>query len=401
MFKTFQATRKACYIGYLTQAIVINYIPLLYVTFQTSLGLTLSQISLLICINFGIQMLTDIGSAPLVARIGNRASVVLAHILCGAGMIALAILPNILPYTFPAVILSVVICSIGGGLIEVMVSPILEACPSEHKSSQMSLLHSFYCWGQAGVVLVSTLIFLVAGVERWPYIACFWGLIPLVNAAFFAMVPIRPLVEEGEGESRLALMRRPLFWAMMGLMLSAGACEITMSQWASTFAEMGLGVSKAVGDLLGPCMFALFMGISRILTAILSKRISLYTLIGGSFLLCILSYVITVAAPLPILSLLGCGLCGLSVGAMWPGTYSIASEKIPRGGFPLFALLACGGDIGCTLGPTLAGQVASHWGGDLKIAFTVAILYPLFGFLVILGLRLRRKSAEKTTETRD
>lgn len=394
MRHNFKCTVFACYIAYLTQALVINFTPLLYVTFQTDLGLTLSQISLLIAVNFGTQMLTDIGSSPIVERIGHRAAVVLAHIFCSAGMVGLAVLPALMQNDFLAIIIPTVICGVGGGLIEVMVSPIIEACPTEHKSAQMSLLHSFYCWGQAGVVLLTTLLFSLFGLEHWPIFACLWALIPLCDVFLFVVVPINDLVKQGEGETRRQLLSRPTFWAMMGLMLCAGAAEITMAQWASGFAETGLGVSKAVGDLLGPCLFALLMGTARVLSAVLSERLSLYTLMSGSCLLCIFSYLIAVLVPHPVIALLGCGLCGLSVGVLWPGTFSLAAKHLPMGGFPMFAILAFCGDMGCTTGPTAAGQIAVACGGDLKAAFLFALIFPICELLLLAFLR---KKDNKTT----
>ena len=391
MRHNFKYTVLACYIAYLTQAMVINFTPLLYVTFQTELGLTLSQISLLIAVNFGTQMLTDISSSPIVERIGHRAAVVTAHIFCSAGMIGLYVFPAVMQNDFAAIILSTVICGIGGGLIEVMVSPIMEACPTKHKSAQMSLLHSFYCWGQAGVVLISTLLFAIFGLEHWPLFACLWALIPACDIVLFAVVPINDLVNEGEGETRRALLSRPLFWALMGLMICSGAAEITMAQWASGFAEAGLGVPKAMGDLLGPCLFALLMGTARVLSALLSGRVSLYTLMGGSCALCILSYLIAVLAPHPVIALLGCGLCGLSVGVLWPGTFSLAAKKLPRGGFPMFAILAFCGDVGCMTGPTLAGRIADACGGDLKAAFLFTLLFPICAIALLILLRRSKK----------
>ena len=392
MRHNFKHTVLACYIAYLTQALVINFTPLLYVTFQTELGLSLSQISLLIALNFGTQMLTDISSSPIVERIGHRTAVVLAHVCCSVGMIGLYVFPALMANDFHAILLSTVICGVGGGLIEVMVSPILEACPTKHKSAQMSLLHSFYCWGQAGVVLISTLLFAIFGLDKWPLLACLWAIIPLCDIFLFALVPINDLVKEGEGETRRALLSRPLFWAMMGLMICAGASEITMAQWASGFAEAGLGVPKAMGDLLGPCLFALLMGTARVLSAVLSGRVSLYTLMGGSCLLCIFSYLIAVIAPHPVIALLGCGLCGLSVGVLWPGTFSLAAKKLPRGGFPMFAILAFCGDVGCMTGPTVAGQIADARGGDLKAAFLFTLIFPIGALLLLWLLRRTQKS---------
>ena len=396
MRHNFKYTVIACYIAYLTQALVINFTPLLYITFQTELGLSLSQISLLIAINFGTQMVTDLCSSPIVEHIGHRAAVVLAHIFCSAGMIGLAVLPPIMENDFLAIIIPTVICGVGGGLIEVMVSPIMEACPTERKSAQMSLLHSFYCWGQAGVVLISTLFFAIFGLEYWPVFSCLWALIPMCDIFLFLFVPINDLVREGEGETRRQLLSHPTFWAMMGLMFCAGASEITMSQWASGFAEAGLGVPKAIGDLLGPCLFALLMGLSRILSAVLSDRVSLNRLMRVSCILCILSYLIAIFAPHPIIALLGCGLCGLSVGAMWPGIFSLSAEHIPLGGFPMFAILAFCGDLGCTTGPTVAGQIAVACQGDLKAAFLFALIFPACALAILLALRRGKKSSGRS-----
>lgn len=398
MRHSYKYTMLACYIGYLTQAIMINYIPLLYVTFQTSLGLSLSQISLLIAFNFGSQMLTDLCSSPLVERIGHRAAVVLSQVLCSLGMLGFAALPALLPDTpYLAILIPTVICGIGGGLIEVMISPILEACPTTNKSVHMSLLHSFYCWGQAAAVLVSTVLFLLFGVESWQAVALLWACIPLIDAILFALVPIRDLVREGEGETRRRLLSRPMMWAVMGLMLCAGAVEITMAQWASAFAESGLGVSKALGDLLGPCLFAVLMGTARLITAALSPRVALTTLMRVSLVLCILSHLITILAPHPLLSLCGCALCGLSVGALWPGTFSLAAERLPQGGFPMFALLAFCGDVGCTLGPTVAGQIAAAAGGDLRAAFLFALIFPICALILLRTLRPAHRAAISPT----
>ncbi|MBQ7322802.1 MAG: MFS transporter [Clostridia bacterium] len=393
MRTNFKYTVVACYIAYLTQALVINFTPLLYVTFQTDLGLTLSQISLLIAFNFGTQMLTDIGSSPIVERIGHRTAVVLAHVLCSAGMVGLAVLPRLMADKFLAIAIATVVCGVGGGLIEVMVSPIMEACPTEHKSAHMSLLHSFYCWGHAGVVLLSTLLFSLFGLRLWPYVACLWALIPLCDVFLFAFVPIRDLVQEGGGESRRQLLSHRSFLMLMGLMFCAGAAEITMAQWASGFAEAGLGVPKAMGDLLGPCLFALLMGSARLLSAALAGRVSLYALMGGSSLLCVASYLIAVFAPHPVIALLGCALCGLSVGVMWPGTFSLAAEHLPRGGFPMFAILAFCGDLGCMLGPTASGQLASLCGGDMRVIFLFALIFPI-GAIALLAM-LRRNLVKR------
>lgn len=399
MSLTFRSTQRACYLGYFTQALIINFTPLLYVTFVTDYGLTFSHLSLLIALNFGVQLLTDIFSASIIDRISPRTAIVTAHGLAALGMVLLALLPHYMANAFAAILIATVTSSIGGGLIEVLVSPILEACPADltesdtdknssrhaqRKNARMSLLHSFYSWGQASVVLLSTLFFALTGAKNWPVMAMIWSIIPLFNAFYYARVPMRPLVPKGEGESKRSLFSRPLFLALCCLMICAGASELTISQWAPAFAEAGLGISKTAGNLLGLCLFAMLMGTSRIVCARLLHRFSIGSLLCASFALCIFSYLIIVLVPIPVVSLLGCGLCGLAVGFLWPGTFSLAARTLPRGGYAMFAILSCGGDIGCMLGPTMAGRIADFAGGDLKAAFAFGLIFPVVGLIVTL-----------------
>lgn len=386
MKPSYQKTIYACFIGYIVQAIVNNFVPLLFLTFEKTYRIPLSRITMLITINFGIQLLVDLLSAGFVDKIGYRISVVLAHIFAAVGLAGLVFLPDLLPDPFAGLLLAVCIYALGGGLIEVLISPIVESCPTDNKEKAMSLLHSFYCWGHVGVVLLSTIFFSVFGIVNWKILACIWALVPVLNACLFVRTPIAPLIEEGEtGMSMGELFCSKVFWLMM---LCAGASEQAVSQWASTFAEKGLGVTKTIGDLAGPMLFAILMGSSRAFYGKAGHRMDLDRFMLCSSVLCILSYLLIVFSPLPVFSLVGCGICGLSVGIMWPGTFSKASSALRRGGTAMFALLALAGDLGCSGGPTLVGAVASAASDNLKIGILVAIIFPV---VMALGVCLCKK----------
>lgn len=394
MNNNYNKTITACFVGYIVQAIVNNFTPLLFLFFQRSYHVPLSQITLLVTFNFGIQLLVDLLSVGFVDRIGYRASMILAHVLSAAGLIFLTVLPEILPTPFAGILIAVMIYAVGGGLLEVLVSPVVEACPSDNKEKAMSMLHSFYCWGHAGVVLISTLFFYVAGIENWKILAVIWALIPAGNAVAFMKVPIAPLMEEGEtGFTLKELFRIKIFWVLLIMMVCAGASEQAVSQWASTFAEKGLGISKTAGDLAGPMAFAILMGSSRLFYGKYGDRIDLDRFMIGSSFLCILSYLGISLFPMPGLSLIACAVCGLSVGIMWPGTFSKASATLPKGGTAMFALLALGGDVGCSGGPTLVGMVSGALGDNLKMGVLAGIVFPvmLLAGVIVCG-RVKKRT---------
>lgn len=388
----YRKTMSACFIGYIVQAIVNNFVPLLFVTFQNSYQIPLSKITLLITVNFLIQLLIDLLSAGFIDKIGYRASILLAHICSVAGIVALTVLPELLPDPFMGILISVMIYAIGGGLIEVLISPIVEACPSDNKEKAMSLLHSFYCWGHVGVVLLSTAFFAVFDTEHWRALALIWAVIPLCNLILFAKVPIYSLNEDGEkGCGMRDLFRMPTFWLLMVMMLCAGASEQAVSQWASTFAEQGLGVTKTVGDLAGPMAFAFLMGTSRLIYGKFGERMKLDRFMRYSVLLCIAAYLVIAFVPISAFGLIGCAVCGFSVGILWPGTFSKASAEIKNGGTVLFAMLALAGDVGCAGGPTLAGFVSSAFGNNLHIGVLSAIVFPVVMLVSLLLAGKRRK----------
>lgn len=386
MLKKYKGTICACFIGYIVQAIVNNFVPLLFLTFQSQYGISLSKITLLVTFNFGLQLLIDLLSILFIDRIGYRLSMVLAHIFAAVGLLLLTILPEVTTDPFHGILVAVMVYAIGGGLLEVLVSPIVEACPSDNKEKTMSLLHSFYCWGHVGVVLLSTLFFVIAGIDNWKILAILWAVIPLLNTFLFTQVPIGSLIaEDEEGLSMKELLREKFFWIFIILMVCAGASEQAVGQWASIFMEKGLQISKTLGDLVGPMTFAVCMGLARVFYGKYGEKIKLERFMMGSALVCVLSYIIIAFIPLPVAGVIGCSICGFAVGIMWPGTFSMASAKIRNGGTAMFALMALAGDLGCTSGPTLVGMVSGLFSENLRIGILVAVVFPL---VLLIGIWL-------------
>ena len=389
----YKSTIRACFAGYVVQAVVNNFVPLLFLTFQSQYGIPLSQVTLLITINFALQLAVDGVSVFFIDRIGYRAAAVIAHICAALGLVGLAFLPDLLPSPFAGLLLSVLLYALGGGLLEVIVSPIVESCPSDHKAQTMSILHSFYCWGSAGVIVISTLFLKIFGASSWKILAAIWALLPLANCFVFTKVPLAPLVAEGGTSMHIGqLFRSRVFWVIMLMMLCAGASEQAVSQWASTFAEKGLGVSKAVGDLAGPTVFALLMATSRLLYGKFGVKIDLNKAMMASALLCVVSYLLIGLTNSPVLGLVGVGLCGLAVGIFWPGTFSTAAASLRGGGTAMFALMALAGDLGCSGGPTLAGAIAGAFGDNLRLGILCAVAFPA---LMTLGILLIRRTDAK------
>lgn len=384
----YRKTLLACYLGFITQAISANFAPLLFLTFKNTYGIPLEKIALIPLVFFATQILVDFAATKFADRIGYRICVVTSQAVSAAGLALLAILPGLLPDPFVGILIAVVLYATGAGLIEVLVSPIVEACPFENKDGMMSLLHSFYCWGCVGVVLGSTLFFTVFGLENWKILALIWAIVPFYNTFNFIRCPIERLVEDGEGMGMGLLLRMPLFWLMAFLMMCAGASETSMFQWASAFTESALGVTKAVGDLAGPCLFAVLMGIARVYYGKMSERMDLTKTILYSGMLCLFCYLLASLSSAPVFGLIGCALCGLSVGIMWPGTLSISAQKCPRGGTAMFALLALAGDLGASVGPSSVGKIANWANGGLKSGLFFSAVFPA---LLIVGLVFLKK----------
>ena len=381
--KNYKKTKIACYLGFITQAIAANFAPLLFLKFHSDYNISLGNIALISTCFFFTQLVVDIFCARFVDRIGYRTCIVASEVSSALGLIGLAFLPEILPNPFTGIIISVMIYAIGSGLIEVLCSPIIEACPFENKEATMSLLHSFYCWGSVGTILVSTVFFVIFGIDSWKWLAVLLALVPAINIYNFATCPIEYLVEDGEGLSISALFRMPVFWVAMILMVCSGASELSMSQWASAYAEAALGLSKTMGDLLGPCLFAVAMGICRILYGKYGEKVNLSKFMLGSGILCVGCYILASLFSNPVIGLAGCILCGFSVGIMWPGTLSISSKKFPSGGTAMFALLAMAGDMGGSVGPVIVGRVTQLAGDNIRTGMTVGLIFPV---VLVAGL---------------
>ena len=392
MTKNYNKTLLACYLGFITQAICANFAPLLFLKFHSDYAISLGQIALIPAAFFLTQLMVDVICARFVDRIGYRRSVITSALTSAVGLAGLAFIPDLLADPFVGIMICVVVYAVGSGLIEVLVSPIVEACPFNHKEAVMSLLHSFYCWGSVGVILLSSLFFTAFGIGSWRVMACLWALIPLYNIYNFATCPIERLTEEGEGMTIGQLLRTPLFWLAILLMVCAGASEMGMAQWASAYAEAALGFPKAVGDLAGPCLFAAAMGVSRVIYGKFGARIDLTRYMIGSGLLCLCCYLLASLARNPALGLIGCVLCGFSVGIMWPGTISVISPRLPRGGTALFALLAMAGDLGGAIAPSLVGAVSQRAGDNLQAGMLAGGVFPL---VLIVSLVLLTNSTVK------
>lgn len=405
MKHTYKNTLFACYLGFITLAIVNNLAPLLFVIFHDEFGISFERIGRLILVNFTTQMITDFLAIKYVDKIGYRRAAVISHLCCTLGLIGLGIFPMIFPSPYIGIIISVILYGIGGGLNEVIISPIVESLPGDAKASAMSLLHSFYCWGQLGVVLITTFFIRIFGTRIWHILPIIWALIPLYNLLNFARVPLMPTIPENEKMPVRELLSSRTFLIAIVLMISSGASELTMSQWSSLFAEKGLQVTKVVGDILGPALFAIFMGIGRVSYGIWSHKINLKKALMASSVLCIICYAITVFVQIPTIALLGCSLCGLSVSLLWPGTLSLSAELYPRGGTAMFGILALFGDVGASVGPWMAGLVsdlaqksnkllaigrANNLNPEqlgLKVGLFTAMIFPLILLIGVISLK--------------
>lgn len=389
----YKHTIIGCFIAYMVQAVVCNFAPLLFVGWSNEFNISMPQLTTIVTVTFFTQIIVDLISAKYAEKIGYKKCLVLAHLLSGAGFFLLGILPYVTKKSFLAVLIPVIIYSAGSGLLEVLVSPVVESCPTENKAGAMSLLHSFYCWGTVGVIGLSTLYFAVFSRENWRYLAFVWAVFALLNGVFLAFVPISKLNGDQNKKERVhtkELFKNKVFIVAIILMICAGASELAMSQWASAFAETGLNVSKTVGDLAGPMAFAVLMGTGRIIFSAISKKVRIEDYLIVSAVGCIASYMLACLTPVPVISLAGCALCGLAVSAMWPATISFTTKVIPNATTAMFALLAVAGDIGCTSGPTIIGFVTDAFGGDLKKGLIFSVIFPAIIIFSLLSLKRKR-----------
>lgn len=381
---TYKHTLVACFIAYMVQAIVCNFAPLLFVSWNMEFNISLVELTSVVTVTFFTQIVVDLASARFAEQIGYKVCLVISHLCSTLGFVLLSFLPYVLPNPFVGIMISVVLYSIGSGLLEVLISPVVESCPTDNKAGAMSLLHSFYCWGTVFVIGVSSLFFVVAGRDNWRFLSIAWAAFSLVNGMFFCLVPIKEPKEHKKEQPSTAIFKNRFFYFAIVLMICAGSAELAMSQWASTFAETGLHVSKTVGDLAGPLAFAVLMGIGRVAFGRISVKYSIENYLKFSAILCICSYLLACLSPIPALSLVGCAVCGFSVSAMWPGTISLSTKITKSTSTLMFAMLAVSGDIGCTVGPTLIGWITNSLGHDLKKGLAFSIVFPIIILLVLI-----------------
>lgn len=390
---TYKNTINACFIGYTVQSVVCNFAPLLYVSWGSEFNISITQLTSFITVTFFTQIIVDLLSVKFVDKIGYKKCLAAAHFSSGLGFVLLGILPYVMSNGYAAIMISVVIYSVGSGLLEVLVSPVVEACPTENKAGVMSLLHSFFCWGTVGVIALSTLFFTAFGRENWRHLAFLWAALAIANGVNFIRVPVIEPQEEHSSKSK-ALFKNKFFYISILLMICAGAAEVSMSQWASSFAETGLRVSKTVGDLAGPMAFAVLMGLGRIIFGRLSSKIKIEHYLAASAMLCIASYLMAGLAASPVVSLAGCALCGLSVSAMWPGTISLSTVRIKGSVTAMFAFMALAGDLGCTVGPTLIGVMTDRFSCNIKKGLLPGVIFPAIIIIsLLIGIKTKRKKA--------
>lgn len=366
MKKEFRLTLMAARMGFFTQALVNNLAPVFFVLFRVLYGFSYLQVGILAALNFTLQLFADITSPNLISRFGYRKCAMTAQALCAVGLILMPGLCILTGGVYISFIIPVLIYSYGAGMIEVLASPIVEAIPDLPENTKMSMLHSFYSWGQMTCVALTTLALHFIGYERWFLIPVLWSAIPIFGIILFSRARLDMAdMAEKESEKGGRLFCRS-FVLMLIIMTCAGASEIAMSEWSSLFAEEALGVSKVAGDLFGPCMFALFMGMGRMCHAKFGERLNLSRLIKACSLLCVICYVGAALLRPAAASLIFCALTGLSVSLMWPGALSLAAAR-NNGGARMYGLLAAFGDIGCIIGPVVTSSVSEFADGNERI----------------------------------
>ena len=399
--RTFTGTKIACYIGYIVQGIINNIAPLLFVIFSDKFDISLARLSLLITINFGTQLIVDTLSIRFVDKIGYKKLAIISQAVTFIGLSCLSLLPNVLENSYVGIVIAIMLSAIGSGLTEVIISPIVESIPGEKKTAEMSLLHSFYCWGQVIVVALTTFMIKIFGNDLWYIAPAVWAIIPLFNTFNFASVPVVPNLTKEEKTPFFKMLLSKQFILCIVIMICSGASEIAMSQWSSYFAEAGLKVSKMTGDLLGPCLFAIFMGTGRMIFGFIGEKINLKTALCCSAGFCAVCYLLTSIIDNSIISLIMCAITGLSVSIMWPATLSLAARMFSKAGGAMYSVLALSGDTGCTLGPwfisfiSLKLSLDNNGGEALKSGLGFGALFPILMIIAILLLNYKKFSIDK------
>lgn len=390
MKSKYTVTKITCYIGYVVQAVINNFLPILFIVFQDIYGLGYEKLARLIAVNFITQIITDFLTPKIVNKIGYRKAIILCQAAATTGLLMLGILPRFVSNVYPVIIFSIIVYAFGSGLIEVLFSPVIEHLPIDNKSGNMSLLHSFYCWGQAFTIIVTTALVSFFGYKGWANIPLVWAVLPFIDMLLFIKAPIVEPKEDEKEQGFKELFKNRKFKLYMLMMLCAGASEIAMAEWASMFAQQSLGVSKVIGDLTGPCLFAIFMGLGRIWYAAVSNKISFTKAIIVLNSICAVCYLGVAFCKISVLALVFCAVCGFTVSISWPGIYSLGAETFPKGNAVMYSTFALCGDMGCCLGPWVLGFVAEFFG--LNAGFAVATVFPIT--MVATALLVNKKDCK-------
>ena len=377
----------ACEFGITTQSAVNNLAPILFVIFKDNFGISYTMIASLMLFNFLVQIATDFTAIKILGILDYRKSGILAQACAALGLIMLGVLPNIIPI-YPALFTSTLFMAFGGGLLEVMVSPIVDSLEKGQSSAKMNMLHSFFCWGQVAVVLTATAAIKLFGSNIWYIIPISWAIVPIISIFMFSVVPIPEIARAERRSGEKLPVKSKAFLFMCFLMVASGASEITMAEWASVFAQKGLGIDKFTGDILGPCLFAVLMGSGRLLFGVFGSRVRLKSALTYYSILCTICYIVAATAKNPYIALFFCALTGFSVSIMWPGVYSYSSSVIKQGKTAMFGILALCGDVGCSLGSWLTGSMSDFsltFPKVLEFAVRCGISYEQMGLKIGIG----------------
>lgn len=411
----YRLTTISCFVGIFAQAVIINLAALLFMPLMRLHGLTYVQLGTLVAVNFSVQVGSDLVFSGLIDRIGFRRLVLPACLVGSLGLFLFALAPVLLPgRVFAGLLAATAVYSAAGGLLEVLLSPIVNAIPNEEKGAAMSLLHSFYAWGQMATIILTTLFLFLVGERHWQWMVGFWALLPLANFLLFLKAPFPPSVPEEHRLNMGDLILKPFCLLAFAAIFFGASAEVLMNQWTSAFMERALLLPKLTGDLFGMCGFALMLGLGRAWHGKYGARFDISKALVAMSALAVLCYLVVALAPGSWPGLLACMVCGFATSLLWPGTLIVASERYPLAGAWMFALLAAAGDVGAGLGPWFTGWVVDHaidtaaalrleqWlgiGGEqaaLRLGILAGTIAPLLALLCHWGMKRMRENHRQT-----
>ena len=393
MTQNYKITKYTCYLFYVLQGTLLNLTPLLFVPLMEQYGLSYMKLGALASVNFATQLIVDIVLSKLTDKHRYRISLRLSASAAFIGYMIFAWAPGRLgdPYTW--LLIGTVVYSIGAGLMEITISPLIHALPDKAKGKSMAILHSFYAWGVVLTVIVSTSVLAIIGRDKWNFIVTGWLIVPVIGFILSCIMPV-PKPESGENERTAGSFRiliKPAFILFLAMIFFGSCAEAVMTQWSSAFLERAVGLDKLIGDIAGMSMFALMLGLCRMASAALDKKISLSTYMMLGTIGAVICYIIVSVSNVAAVSLIFCALTGFMVGMLWPGTLVLAADAFPKAGAWLFAYLAVAGDLGGVFGPWITGAIADRSG--LNAGLGAAAIFPVIGLICMIIYKRRTRSA--------